>query len=276
MPKRKSIKFYAVAKGRQVGIFNSWTSCEPQVKGFSGAVYKSFTSHKDAETYLQIQNVDSSKRKAPPSSRGAAPSTKRAKPGATFAEPAKQATFLPTTDLTFHVSFDGGSRGNPGLAGCGAEVIFTCRGKDLLIYQYTKDPSRTHSKTTELVRTKTRICRFLRNHSTNNQAEYWGLVSALYSVNDQLREWIGRSLPYTHPSRYPISVSVIVQGDSNLVIQQMKQNFKVKTPSLLTPYRRAMSHIRRIREACEHEAIQLREISFEHVYRKDNKIADGT
>ena len=35
-------KYYAVKNGRQTGIFESWAECEEQVKGFSGAVYKSF------------------------------------------------------------------------------------------------------------------------------------------------------------------------------------------------------------------------------------------
>lgn len=32
--------FYAVAKGRAPGIYKTWSECESQVKGFSGAKYK--------------------------------------------------------------------------------------------------------------------------------------------------------------------------------------------------------------------------------------------
>lgn len=45
-------KFYAVRKGRKVGIFNDWSSCEKEIKGFSGAEYKSFKTRAEAETYL--------------------------------------------------------------------------------------------------------------------------------------------------------------------------------------------------------------------------------
>jgi len=45
-------KFYAVKSGRETGIFNSWDECLKQVEGFSGAVYKSFKTKKQAEDYL--------------------------------------------------------------------------------------------------------------------------------------------------------------------------------------------------------------------------------
>lgn len=47
-------KVYAVKQGRQTGIFDTWAECQEQIKGFSGAVYKSFTSREDAEKYLGI------------------------------------------------------------------------------------------------------------------------------------------------------------------------------------------------------------------------------
>lgn len=46
-------KFYAVKSGRTCGIFTSWGECEKQVKGFSGAQYKSFSSADDASKYLE-------------------------------------------------------------------------------------------------------------------------------------------------------------------------------------------------------------------------------
>lgn len=45
-------KFYAVKKGRKVGVFTSWTECEKQVKGYGGAIYKSFVTENDAFAYL--------------------------------------------------------------------------------------------------------------------------------------------------------------------------------------------------------------------------------
>jgi len=49
-------KFYAVKKGRETGIYLSWDECEKQVKGFKGAIYKSFASRDEAEAYLQDKN----------------------------------------------------------------------------------------------------------------------------------------------------------------------------------------------------------------------------
>ncbi len=45
-------KYYAVKKGRQTGIFLTWEECEMQVKGFKGALYKSFKTKQEAMDYL--------------------------------------------------------------------------------------------------------------------------------------------------------------------------------------------------------------------------------
>lgn len=46
-------KFYAVRRGRQVGIFESWKDCSDSVHGYKGAVFKSFPDRESAESYLQ-------------------------------------------------------------------------------------------------------------------------------------------------------------------------------------------------------------------------------
>lgn len=45
-------KFYAVRKGYKTGVFNTWTECEKAVKGFKGAMYKSFLTLDEAKEYL--------------------------------------------------------------------------------------------------------------------------------------------------------------------------------------------------------------------------------
>lgn len=45
-------KFYAVRKGNIVGIYETWGECEAQIKGVSGAEYKSFLTLKEAEEYM--------------------------------------------------------------------------------------------------------------------------------------------------------------------------------------------------------------------------------
>jgi len=48
----KQKKVYAVRKGRQAGLFYSWPACQEQIKGYSGAEYKSFITEQEANTYL--------------------------------------------------------------------------------------------------------------------------------------------------------------------------------------------------------------------------------
>ena len=48
-------KYYAVKKGRKTGVFSTWEECESMVKGFKGALYKSFSSLEDAQNYLNEQ-----------------------------------------------------------------------------------------------------------------------------------------------------------------------------------------------------------------------------
>ena len=45
-------KVYAVRKGRSPGLYHTWSECERQVKGFSGAQYKSFATLAEAKEYL--------------------------------------------------------------------------------------------------------------------------------------------------------------------------------------------------------------------------------
>lgn len=47
-----ALKYYAVKKGFKTGIFNSWNDCKQVVNGYSGAIYKSFTSLKEAQEFL--------------------------------------------------------------------------------------------------------------------------------------------------------------------------------------------------------------------------------
>jgi len=48
----KQKKVYAVRKGRQAGLFHSWPACQEQIKGYSGAEYKSFSTEQEARAYL--------------------------------------------------------------------------------------------------------------------------------------------------------------------------------------------------------------------------------
>ncbi|CAD7014718.1 unnamed protein product [Ceratitis capitata] len=44
--------FYAVAKGRKEGVYTTWAECEQQVKKFSGAIFKKFSTLSQATDFL--------------------------------------------------------------------------------------------------------------------------------------------------------------------------------------------------------------------------------
>ncbi len=48
-----SKKFYAVAKGWETGIYKNWLDAKAQIEGFSGAIYKGFSTYKMAEDWLK-------------------------------------------------------------------------------------------------------------------------------------------------------------------------------------------------------------------------------
>lgn len=52
-------KFYAVKVGKIPGIYGTWSEAEEQVKGVSGAVYKSFFTEKEAIEYISCEEIKS-------------------------------------------------------------------------------------------------------------------------------------------------------------------------------------------------------------------------
>ena len=44
------MSYYAVSKGREPGIYNTWTDCRLQTEGYSGAKYKKFRTLEEAQT----------------------------------------------------------------------------------------------------------------------------------------------------------------------------------------------------------------------------------
>jgi ribonuclease HI len=46
--------FYAVANGKNIGIFSSWDECNNSVKAYKNAVYKKFDKREQAEEFIQL------------------------------------------------------------------------------------------------------------------------------------------------------------------------------------------------------------------------------
>ena len=81
--------------------------------------------------------------------------------------------------------------------------------------------------------------------NTNNVAEYNGLIAALtWAVEHDLRE-------------------IIVKGDSLLIIEQMRGNYKVKNEGLKPLHMKARMLV-----------MQIGNVKFEHVPREQNTDAD--
>jgi ribonuclease HI len=161
------------------------------------------------------------------------------------------------------VSFDGGSRGNPGVAGSGAHVI--------LSRVVVLDPPQ-ESRTRTVARSTIRLHRFLQGSQTNNQAEYWGLISGLECVYEQLqlqfkKEQQQQQVPGLR------TLSLTIQGDSKLVVQQMNGAWKVGN-ILQSAHTTARTCLKRIQDLCKVHGVVLT-YTLSHVYRTDNKAADG-
>ena len=50
--------YYAVANGRNTGIFLSWDDCNYSVKGYKHAIYKKFDTREEATHFIQTNNKD--------------------------------------------------------------------------------------------------------------------------------------------------------------------------------------------------------------------------
>lgn len=115
---------------------------------------------------------------------------------------------------------DGGSRGNPGPAGYGVQIV----ADDGMVVA--------------------ELCGSLA-HTTNNVAEYNGLLAAL--------AW---AVDHGHTTLH-------IRSDSELLVKQLRGEYRVKNPGLQPLYQDARALIGRIGR-----------VTFEHVRREFNKEAD--
>lgn len=95
-------KFYAVASGRETGIFTTWPAAEAQVKGFGGAKYKGFVSRAEAEAWIEDPQWGQKKR----------PCQKKA-----------QIPQVISSGADIEIYTDGGAINNPGPGGYGAVLL---------------------------------------------------------------------------------------------------------------------------------------------------------
>jgi len=127
-------------------------------------------------------------------------------------------------NTTWTLYFDGGSRGNPGIAGSGS-FIANIRGNEVWADSY-----------------------FIGRNNTNNEAEYTGLLRGL--------QHLAKIVQTGH--------TITVRGDSELVIKQMRGEYKVSSPNLKPLWKE-----------CQRIANTLPHIVYEHVPRAANAKADA-
>eukprot|EP00667_Euglena_gracilis_P017269 EG_transcript_18175 len=142
------LKFYAVRKGRETGLFPSWAACERQIRGFSRAEHKSFHTKEEAEAWLAAGKPE------PLSSTSLTicPSIPSALEVQSLTQAASELAQGRST--RWLLRFDGAARGNPGPAGAGA--ILQC-GTGTLWRGYA----------------------YVGPRNTNNEAEYEALLLGL-------------------------------------------------------------------------------------------------
>ena len=119
------------------------------------------------------------------------------------------------------MQFDGGARGNPGIAGAGVVLL-------------SPDGTVLHKKSV-----------YLGDDITNNQAEYEALIMGLQ---------LGLDLGYK---------KLEVEGDSELIINQVTGNYKVRSSQLAVLLKRVVGVLD-----------EMEDIIIRHIPRNQNKIAD--
>lgn len=121
------------------------------------------------------------------------------------------------------VNTDGGARGNPGPAAIG--VVISDGTK--IIKEYGKTIGT----------------------ATNNIAEYQAVVSALETLAKDLKD--------------PKQTDILIRADSELIVKQLKGEYKVKEPNLAKEFLKVHN--------LKHN---FKSVSYLHVFREQNKEAD--
>ena len=133
----------------------------------------------------------------------------------------EKSTKIPSSNNEqYLLQFDGGSRGNPGVSGCGSVIYY--RGNEIWNRSV-----------------------YLGDDHTNNYAEYYGVIYGLIGAKQMKIK------------------NLKVQGDSQIIINQLTGKFKVnsqKLKPLLDKAKKQFQH--------------FDSIEFAHIYRNENRRAD--
>ena len=140
-------------------------------------------------------------------------------------------------NLPFVLEFDGASRGNPGPAGAGALIRAPRIPSDA-----REEEEEEEERCGEIIK---EICTSL-GVATVNEAEYHALITGLKAAIELGIE------------------DIRVRGDSNLIVSQVKGDWKVKEPRLIP-----------LHAECDEMKKKFRRFDIAHVRREFNKDADA-
>ncbi len=126
------IKFYAVVQGRKPGIYTEWFGAygaEVQIKGFAGAVYKSFPTRHEAEAWFHEQGPGTPVQQKMPFPIEETGTVKKAS-----RLPKQAVSAGPRADLSgerLAIYTDGGCSRNPGPGGYGVVLLLGGERREL-------------------------------------------------------------------------------------------------------------------------------------------------
>jgi ribonuclease HI len=190
----------------------------------------------------------------------------------------------PGSQVKIHIMFDGGSRGNPGIAGSGTFVTTTtwddCKKSPPTAGQVSAT-SASASRVAERYVVKAR--QYVGPRCTNNEAEYNGLCTGLSIAWEQVQEL----MKSRKRKQDGFCLQLIVEGDSQLIIRQLTGVYACKNAKLKPMFAAAQVYVQEIRNLVLQESDNKNEnnknqpqstirVQYQHVLREGNSVADGT
>ena len=225
-----------------------------QTSKYSGAIFKSFLTPHEAQAFVnahsQVGTASARKRQRDNDDKMVTAVASSTRTSALSSNRTKQTSSNNNSQLQITMHFDGGSRGNPGLAGSGAEVkVLNCS---------------TSKTTTYLIR------EYVGTSETNNYAEYKGLIAGLHKAKTCIEQYKSMKQTNTTTSNNRPLFHLHFYGDSKLVIEQLRGAWRCKHPNLQILYGLCQKLIYEIKQIDANSTVIC-----DHVYREQNKIADG-
>jgi ribonuclease HI len=136
--------------------------------------------------------------------------------------------------VSMNMFFDGASKGNPGPAGYGVQIISSLLEAPVLLSENI-------------------------GQATNNKAEYSGVINGL--------KWVQSFVKDQDKFNPDQRLNLQIKGDSQLAIRQLNGTYVVKSPNIKVLYDIGISIISQLRK-------EGHNVTLKHIYREENSVAD--